>query len=150
MMQIFTFMGNSVLRQDDAYSIQIISKTIETIVPIISSSNNEKHVCELLRIFVTSLPDIPEHRRQPLFSKLLQLMQNHLHLFYLLSLDSHIKTPQASQEQKSNLKASEKLAFALQMAQEFEPKKIVEVCVKLLMFLQELPVSLGKLNLFKF
>lgn len=34
-MPIFTFMGSSVLRQDDAYSFQIISKIVETIVPVL-------------------------------------------------------------------------------------------------------------------
>ncbi|KAF7998509.1 hypothetical protein HCN44_010917 [Aphidius gifuensis] len=42
-MPIFIFMGSSVLRQDYAYSIHIISKSIETIVPIINASNDEKH-----------------------------------------------------------------------------------------------------------
>ena len=34
-MAIFTFMGSSILRQDDAYSYQIISKIVDTIIPIL-------------------------------------------------------------------------------------------------------------------
>ena len=32
-MSIFTFMGMSVLRQDDTYSFQIIKRTVESIIP---------------------------------------------------------------------------------------------------------------------
>jgi U3 small nucleolar RNA-associated protein 10 len=32
---IFTFMGSSILRQDDAYSFQVISKIVDTIIPIL-------------------------------------------------------------------------------------------------------------------
>lgn len=34
-MAIFTFMGSLVLRQDDAYSFQIITKIVDTIIPIL-------------------------------------------------------------------------------------------------------------------
>ena len=32
-MSIFTFMGLSVLRQDDAYSFQVIKRTVEAVIP---------------------------------------------------------------------------------------------------------------------
>ncbi|XP_014204224.1 HEAT repeat-containing protein 1 [Copidosoma floridanum] len=138
-MPIFTFMGSTVLRQDDAYSIQIISKTIDTVVPIINASNDVNHVCEILRLFVTSLPDIPEHRRVPLFVKLLQLLDNYLHMYYLLTFESHVlsKSVEPSQE-----KESERLRFALLMSQEFPVQKITRVCVLLVEFLRELPVEI--------
>ncbi|XP_060815512.1 HEAT repeat-containing protein 1 [Bombus pascuorum] len=138
-MPIFTFMGSSVVRQDDAYSIQIISKTIETVVPIINAVENETHACEVLRTFIVSLPDIPEHRRTPLFVKLLQLLDNHFHLYYLLSFESHVMsrtmriTNQKTPEQR--------LEFALQVSQEFPPTRLIQVCVKLAQFLKELPVD---------
>lgn len=34
-MAIFTFMGSSILRQDDAYSFQVISKIVDTVIPIL-------------------------------------------------------------------------------------------------------------------
>lgn len=34
-MAIFTFMGSVVLRQDDAYSFQVITKIVNTIIPIL-------------------------------------------------------------------------------------------------------------------
>lgn len=137
-MPIFTFMGSSVLRQDDAYSIQIITKTIETIVPIVNSTDDETHAAAILRIFVVSLPDIPEHRRIPLFVKLLQLLQNHLHLFYLLAFESHVLTSSKTQDQKMS---SQRLEFALSICQKFSPKILIEVFVKLVAFLKSLPIE---------
>lgn len=138
-MPIFTFMGSTVLRQDDAYSIQIISKTIDTVVPIINAADNVNHVCEILRLFITSLPDIPEHRRVPLFMKLLQLLDNYLHFYYLLTFTSHVlsKSIEPSREL-----SSERLQFALSISQEFPVKKIIQVCVEMVKFLRELPVEI--------
>ncbi|XP_076758858.1 HEAT repeat containing 1 homolog l(2)k09022 [Xylocopa sonorina] len=139
-MPIFTFMGSSVMRQDDAYSIQIISKTIETVVPIINAAENEIHACEVLRTFIVSLPDIPEHRRTPLFVKLLQLLDNHLHLYYLLSFESHVmsRTMRITNQKTSG----QRLEFALQVSQEFPPTRLIQVCVKLAEFMKELPIDI--------
>ncbi|XP_078047491.1 HEAT repeat containing 1 homolog l(2)k09022 isoform X2 [Augochlora pura] len=139
-MPIFTFMGSSVVRQDDAYSIQIISKTIETVLPIINAAENETHACEVLRTFIVSLPDIPEHRRTPLFVKLLQLLDNHFHLYYLLTFESHVvaKTMRITNQKK----ASQRLEFALQVSQEFPPARLIQVCVKLAEFMKELPIDI--------
>lgn len=124
-MPIFTFMGSTVVRQDDAYSIQIISKVLETVVPIINAANNEIHACELLRIFIVSLPDIPEHRRMPLFVKLLQLLASHLHLYYLLTFESHVITSNAKiMNQKT---PAQRLEFALQVSQKFPPQQLLQV-----------------------
>ncbi|XP_017876283.1 HEAT repeat-containing protein 1 isoform X2 [Ceratina calcarata] len=139
-MPIFTFMGSSVVRQDDAYSIQIISKTIETVVPIINAAENETHACEVLRTFIVSLPDIPEHRRTPLFVKLLQLLDNHFHLYFLLSFESHVmsRTMRITNQKHSE----QRLEFALQVCQEFPSTRLIQVCVKLAQFMRELPVDL--------
>ncbi len=32
-MPIFTFMGANIMRQDDQYSFQVITKTIDTVIP---------------------------------------------------------------------------------------------------------------------
>ncbi|XP_076648122.1 HEAT repeat containing 1 homolog l(2)k09022 [Halictus rubicundus] len=139
-MPIFTFMGSSVVRQDDAYSIQIISKTIETVFPIINAAENETHACEILRTFIISLPDIPEHRRTPLFVKLLQLLDNHFHLYYLLTFESHVvaRTMRITNQKT----AGQRLEFALQVSQEFPPARLIQVCVKLAQFMKELPIDI--------
>ncbi|XP_034937507.1 HEAT repeat-containing protein 1 [Chelonus insularis] len=141
-MPIFTFIGGSVLRQDDAYSVQIITKTIETIIPIINVVDNEVHACTVLRIFIVSLPDIPEHRRIPLFVKLLQLFERHLYLFYLLTFESHVLIH--GNDSVSQQMSSQRLEFALSISQEFSPKTLIDVCIKLLHFVQSLPVELDE------
>lgn len=123
LMPIFTFMGSTMVRQDDAYSIQIISKTLETVVPIINAADDETQACELLRTFIVSLPHIPEHRRMPLFVKLLQLLDDHLHLYYLLTFESHVMKL-ASQKTEH---PTQWLDFAFQVSQEFPPHRLLEV-----------------------
>ncbi|XP_031838490.1 HEAT repeat containing 1 homolog l(2)k09022 [Nomia melanderi] len=139
-MPIFTFMGSSVVRQDDAYSIQIISKTIDTVFPIINADENEIHACEVLRTFIVSLPDIPEHRRTPLFVKLLQLLDNHFHLYYLLTFESHVMS--RTMRITNQKTAGQRLEFALQVSQEFPSARLIQVCVKLAQFMKELPIDI--------
>ena len=145
-MPIFTFMGSSVLRQEDAYSIQITSKTIESIIPVLNAANDENQACEVLRLFITSLPDIVEHRRIPVFVKLLQLLENYIHLYYLLTFESHVLSQNNNEipVQKTARTSSQKVEFALQISQEFPPQKIINVCVKLVQFLKSLPIEIDE------
>ncbi|XP_018306270.1 HEAT repeat-containing protein 1 [Mycetomoellerius zeteki] len=138
LMPIFTFMGSTMVRQDDAYSIQIISKTLETVVPIINATDNATHACELLRTFIVSLPHIPEHRRMPLFVKLLQLLDNHLHLYYLLTFESYVMKI-ASQKIEH---PTQWLDFALQVSQEFPPYRLLQICTKVVQFIKLLPIDI--------
>ncbi|XP_011695348.1 PREDICTED: HEAT repeat-containing protein 1 [Wasmannia auropunctata] len=138
LMPIFTFMGSTIVRQDDAYSIQIISKTLETVVPIINAADDATHACELLRTFIISLPHIPEHRRMPLFVKLLQLLGNHLHLYYLLTFESHVMKI-ASQKTE---RPTQWLDFACQVSQEFPPHRLLQICTKVIQFVKVLPIDL--------
>ncbi|KYN42476.1 HEAT repeat-containing protein 1 [Trachymyrmex septentrionalis] len=138
LMPIFTFMGSTMVRQDDAYSIQIISKTLETVVPIINATDNAVHACELLRTFIVSLPHIPEHRRMPLFVKLLQLLDNYLHLYYLLTFESYVMKI-ASQKVEH---PTQWLDFALQVSQEFPPYRLLQICTKVVQFIKLLPTDI--------
>ena len=56
-MAIFTFMGTSVLRQDDAYSFQVIAKTLESVIPTLIEASMKT----------------AEHRRIPVFDKYLDI-----------------------------------------------------------------------------
>ncbi|KAH7418398.1 hypothetical protein BKA64DRAFT_730120 [Cadophora sp. MPI-SDFR-AT-0126] len=79
-MPIFTFMGSSVLRQNDEYSAHVISQTIrEVIPPLISSLRKEKGnpvtgAAELLLSFVAAYEHVPLHRRKALFTSLVQTL----------------------------------------------------------------------------
>ncbi|XP_014467752.1 PREDICTED: HEAT repeat-containing protein 1 [Dinoponera quadriceps] len=133
-MPIFTFMGSTMVRQDDSYSIQITFKVLETVVPIVNAASDESHACLMLRIFVSSLPDIPEHRRIPLFAKLLELLGDKLHLYYLITFENR-----ATKSEKTAVQCVE---FALQMCQEFSMLQLLQVCTKVIKFVRDLPINI--------
>lgn len=153
-MAIFTFIGSSVLRQDDAYSFQIITKIIETVIPILVKSEShgddldklEKRVIPVLRIFVDVVMDVPEHRRLPLFKKLLLTLNPELFLSTFLNLmfESHIMH---GNEEKTVSKVSIKeqpvrrLDFAMSLVSVFPPDVIMQSCIKLIGFLKTLPAD---------
>lgn len=142
-MPMFTFIGGSVLRQEDSYSIQITSKTIETIIPVVNADNNENTTCEILRLFITSLPDIPEHRRISIFVKLLQVLKNYIHVYYLLTFESHVLSPSNElPAQRSQKPRAQKMEFAQQISLEFPPQLMINICVKLVKFLKHLPIEI--------
>lgn len=91
-MPIFTFMGNSVLRQNDEYSAHVINQTIrEVIPPLIASLRKEKGnpvtgAAELLLSFVAAYEHVPPHRRRGLFISLVQTLGAEDFLFALLAM----------------------------------------------------------------
>jgi U3 small nucleolar RNA-associated protein 10 len=91
-MPIFTFMGSSVLRQNDEYSAHVISQTIrEVIPPLITSLRKEKGnpvkgAAELLLSFVAAYEHVPPQRRKGLFTSLIQTLGPEDFLFALLAM----------------------------------------------------------------
>jgi U3 small nucleolar RNA-associated protein 10 len=91
-MPIFTFIGNSVLRQNDEYSAHVITQTIrEVIPPLITSLRKDKGnpvvaAAELLLSFVAAYEHVPSHRRKGLFTSLVQTMGPEDFLFALLAM----------------------------------------------------------------
>jgi U3 small nucleolar RNA-associated protein 10 len=91
-MPIFTFMGSSVLRQNDEYSAHVIRQTIRDVIPpLISSLRKEKGnpvtgAAELLLSFVAAYEHIPPHRRRGLFTSLVQTLGAEDFLFALLAM----------------------------------------------------------------
>ncbi|XP_077285744.1 HEAT repeat containing 1 homolog l(2)k09022 [Arctopsyche grandis] len=160
MMAIFTFIGSSILRQDDAYSFQIITKIIETIIPILVKCNDinelddkklaelESRVIPVLRIFVDAVLDIPEHRRLPLFKKLLETLSadHFIWMFLAILFEGHIihgMQEKNIDEHKRKLSDKEqpvrRLDFAMSLVCEFSPETIMKNCLKLLLYLKNLP-----------
>ncbi|XP_038109025.1 HEAT repeat-containing protein 1 homolog [Culex quinquefasciatus] len=163
MMEIFTFMGSSIVRHDDVYSIQIISKIIETIVPTLAAGKSDKNtkdrVIPILKIFSDVILDVPEHRRLPLYSKLLQTLgaSEYLWMFLGVLLESDVvkggkKAEEESEERSGSKKKhkieseysnfSKRLEIAINIAHEFAPSEIVETCTKLVQFIQDLPLKI--------
>ena len=91
-MPIFTFMGSSVLRQNDDYSAHVISQTIDKVIPpLIASLRKEKGspvtgAAELLLSFVAAYEHVPAHRRKGLFSSLVRTLGPEDFLFALLAM----------------------------------------------------------------
>jgi U3 small nucleolar RNA-associated protein 10 len=70
-MPIFTFMGASVLRQDDEYSGHVIEQTIKSVIPTLASTTS---ACEakvettpIIAAFLVNFDFIPKHRRLSYF-----------------------------------------------------------------------------------
>jgi U3 small nucleolar RNA-associated protein 10 len=91
-MPIFTFMGSSVLRQNDDYSAHVISQTIDKVIPpLIASLRKQKGspvtgAAELLLSFVAAYEHVPAHRRKGLFSSLVRTLGPEDFLFALLAM----------------------------------------------------------------
>ncbi|CAG9854683.1 unnamed protein product [Phyllotreta striolata] len=143
MMAIFTFMGSSVLRHDDAYSFQIICKIIDTIIPIIVNESKDeaqiKNVVSVLRVFVDAMLDVPDHRRMPLFKQLLERIdvKENLSVFLLLVFETNVTHANVNQQRKEG--AQKKLDVAASLCKEFTPDIVLYNCIKLLKYLYELP-----------
>lgn len=137
-MAIFTFMGSSVLRHDDAYSFQIISKIIETVVPILTAAGDS--VRNVLRVFVDVMVDVPEHRRLLLFKKLLSTLgvDDYLWTFLLLVFESHV-----------TVKSTKRLQDAREIVLEFPPAVVISTTIKLLEHLASLPEESVDCDAFK-
>ncbi|KUL89403.1 hypothetical protein ZTR_04421 [Talaromyces verruculosus] len=91
-MPIFTFMGSSVLKKDDDYSVMVIDQTIDQVVPVLVQSlrNQKRNVVagtsELLLSFTAAFEHIPSHRRQRLFQALVTKLGATDFLFAVLAM----------------------------------------------------------------
>ncbi|KAJ5623539.1 hypothetical protein N7490_012144 [Penicillium lividum] len=91
-MPIFTFMGSSVLRKDDDYSVSVIDQTIDHVVPaLIQSLRSQKRdivsgTSELLLSFTAAFEHIPSHRRLRLFHALITKLGTQDFLFAVLAM----------------------------------------------------------------
>ncbi|RCI11238.1 hypothetical protein L249_7247 [Ophiocordyceps polyrhachis-furcata BCC 54312] len=90
-MPIFTFMGTSVLRQNDDYSAHVVSQTIKEVIPplIETLQRGQKAVtgaCNILVSFTTAYEHIPAHRQQGLFVALMKTLGPREFLFALISM----------------------------------------------------------------
>uniref|UniRef100_A0A2S2PQ24 HEAT repeat-containing protein 1 n=1 Tax=Schizaphis graminum TaxID=13262 RepID=A0A2S2PQ24_SCHGA len=84
-MTIFTFMGNSVMRQDDEYTFKITCQVLNTIIPILLKEG-QVVTRKALSVFARSILDIPEHRRGTLLRYLVQALNTNSYLWELIVL----------------------------------------------------------------
>lgn len=79
-MPIFTFMSSSTLRNGDDYSINIVTRTLDTIVPPLAESHRRQNkdviigLSDILLGFVAAFEHIPPHRRLKLLEHLVKTL----------------------------------------------------------------------------
>ena len=100
-MPIFTFMGGSLLRQNDEHSARIVDSTIESVIPpLISTFRKRKGgllggAAELILSFAAAFEHIPVHRRLGLLSALMNKLgeEEYLHVLLIILADRHGRKP---------------------------------------------------------
>ncbi|XP_019632440.1 PREDICTED: HEAT repeat-containing protein 1-like [Branchiostoma belcheri] len=154
-MAIFTFMGAHVLRQDDTYSLQIITRTVDTVIPALIQASernpsltvaNQKLdsiVAMVIRVFVDALPHIPEHRRQAVFHHLVRTVGGGQYLWTTLALvfESKVvgKTGGGVHSDGEDKVLGSDAEFCVELCSHFPPDIQVLSLVQLLKYISSLP-----------
>ncbi|XP_067928293.1 HEAT repeat-containing protein 1-like [Watersipora subatra] len=145
-MSIFTYMGANIMRQDDAYSFQIITNTLDTVVPEIikvSDESTTSTVTGIIRVFVDAFPHIPEHRRLILFQQLLTAVgdSQYLHICAFLCVEAlvtSIAIPEATETPEWKTESNQ-VTFMVHLFAKFSINSQLEGCTRMLKFLCSLP-----------
>ena len=90
-MPVFTFLGSSVLRQEDEYSSHVIKHTMDSIIPRLVQSLHKRKgslsaVSELLLSFAAAFEHVPFQRRLDLYTSLVNKVGPDAHLFAFLAI----------------------------------------------------------------
>lgn len=136
---IFTFMGSTIVRQDDAYSFQIILKIIDSVVPILieKSEKDSSKLVAVLKTFADIILDVPEHRRQAMYVKLLTTLdQRYLWVFVAIVLSNHVLQEKPNKSKEDDLPKS--IRVTLGILSEFEPVTVVETATRLMDYMQKI------------
>uniref|UniRef100_A0A8D2D6B0 HEAT repeat-containing protein 1 n=1 Tax=Sciurus vulgaris TaxID=55149 RepID=A0A8D2D6B0_SCIVU len=151
-MSIFTFMGANVMRLDDTYSFQVISKTVKMVIPALIQSdsgdstevtrNVEEIVVKIISVFVDALPHVPEHRRLPILVQLVDTLgaQKFLWVLLVLLFEQYVtKTVlvAACGEKDAVLEADTE--FWISVCCEFSVQHQVQSLMSILQYLVKLP-----------
>lgn len=140
MMAIFTFVGTTLIRHEDSYSFQIISKIIENVVPTLAlGKRGDYDVIPILKIFASIILQVPDHRRLMLYVKLLSTLDvnKYLWMFVGLVMESQVSAHQKGVPQEE---LPQRVQIALAIAKEFEVKTIVESSTSLIVYLKDFPM----------
>lgn len=140
MMTIFTFVGTTLVRHEDSYSFQIITKIIENVVPTLTSGKQaDKDVIPILKIFSSIILQVPEHRRLMLYVKLLSTLDVDKFLWMFIAL---VMEAQVGSHHKGALQEEmpQRVQVALAIAKEFDIKTVIESSTALLVYLRDLPM----------
>uniref|UniRef100_A0A803SR23 HEAT repeat-containing protein 1 n=1 Tax=Anolis carolinensis TaxID=28377 RepID=A0A803SR23_ANOCA len=152
-MPIFTFMGANVMRLDDAYSFQVINKTVKMVIPaLIQAEENsgpsetagdlEGIVIKIIRVFVDALPHVPEHRRLPILEQLISTLGGERFLWILLVLlfEQHVtKSVAAVTSGEKDTVLENDTEFWISVCCEFSAVEQLQSLMGILSYLTKLP-----------
>ncbi|XP_034365745.1 HEAT repeat-containing protein 1 [Arvicanthis niloticus] len=151
-MSIFTFMGANVMRLDDAYSFQVISKTVTMVIPALIQSDNgdsievtrnvEEIVVKIIGVFVDALPHVPEHRRLPILVQLVNTLGAEKFLWILLVLlfEQYVtKTVLVAAYGEKDAILEADTEFWISVCCEFSVQHQVQSLMHILQYLEKLP-----------
>ncbi|KAL1785256.1 HEAT repeat-containing protein 1 [Sigmodon hispidus] len=151
-MSIFTFMGANVMRLDDAYSFQVISKTVKMVIPALIQSdtgdsvevtrNVEEIVVKIIGVFVDALPHVPEHRRLPILVQLVDTIGAGKFLWILLALlfEQYVtKTVLVAAYGEKDAILEADTEFWISVCCEFSVQHQVQSLMHILHYLEKLP-----------
>lgn len=160
MMDIFTFVGTSVVRRDDAYTYQIISNIIQSIIPTLIASKRgaagsgdsadaaaeQAAVVPVLRVFADIVLDVPEHRRLRLYADLLSTLGAARYASVLLALlfVSHVQRfPKAGTANSSaaEVAQSKLIDIAVEICNHFDCATVLGTCTQLIELLHQQPAA---------
>ncbi|KAH8279941.1 hypothetical protein KR054_011740 [Drosophila jambulina] len=137
--EIFTFVGSTVARHDDAFSLHIIHNVVESIIPILLLNTGQNElVIPVLKVFADICTDVPVHRRLPLYATLFRVLEPKKHLWQFLCIvfESHVLLDQKASTDKSRLEFARELTLMFE-----DPTVALETCIRLLDYLAKLPAS---------
>ncbi|XP_061480551.1 HEAT repeat-containing protein 1 isoform X2 [Rhineura floridana] len=152
-MPIFTFMGANVMRLDDAYSFQVINKTVKMVIPALiqaeedsssaeTTGNVEEVVIKIIRVFADALPHVPEHRRLPILEQLISTLGGERFLWVLLVLlfEQHVtKSMAAVANGEKDTVLETDTEFWISICCEFSAIQQLQSLMKVLDYLKKLP-----------
>uniref|UniRef100_A0A667YWY1 HEAT repeat-containing protein 1 n=1 Tax=Myripristis murdjan TaxID=586833 RepID=A0A667YWY1_9TELE len=143
-MPIFTFMGANIMRLDDAYSFQVISKTVQTVIPALIESQSAGHVdavvARIVHVFTDALPHVPEHRRLPILAQLVTTLgpARFLWVLMLLLFKQHA-THTASSASEKDAALERDVDFWISLCCHFEVSDQLTSLIRILQYLMQLP-----------
>uniref|UniRef100_A0A672RSF6 HEAT repeat-containing protein 1 n=1 Tax=Sinocyclocheilus grahami TaxID=75366 RepID=A0A672RSF6_SINGR len=151
-MPIFTFMGSNIMRLDDTYSFQVINKTVQAVIPALikasegGSAQSEGHmetvVSHIVHVFVDALPHVPEHRRIPILSQLMNTLgpSRFLWVLMLLLFKQHAtQTSVSATGTEKEAVVERDQEFWISVCCEFEIKEQLTSMIRILQYLMTLP-----------
>lgn len=141
-MTIFTFMGNSVMRQDDEYTFKITCQVLNTIIPILLKEG-QAVTRKALSVFARSVLDIPEHRRGTLLRYLVQAINTNSYLWELIVL-IHREYISGTIDTKNKVSSN---TICLDICTECPINVLLDTCNNILNYCKFLELKKGELDL---